>query len=114
MDGYKLTELHDIAWLVEKTTAEHRLRLKTDKYCGATTEINLQISPGKAVHHSKPCSKNFTAIKRPPVRAMMNLQRRNLRQHQQGGLLKDTGIFCGKAKKTISQKLEILQSVLHL
>lgn len=45
-DGDNLREFDDCTWLVVKAAAEHRLRLKTDKYRGATTEINLQTSPG--------------------------------------------------------------------
>lgn len=63
-DGENMRAFDDRTWAAVKRAAEYRLHLKTDRYRDVTTELNLQTGCGRALYHSKPCYKNFTAVKR--------------------------------------------------
>ena len=119
-DGENMRAFDDRTWAAVKRAAEYRLHLKTDRYRDVTTELNLQTGCGRALYHSKPCYKNFTAVKRsacessdePPLKKPETRRRSSHPQNDVKGLLKGSCIFCGKARKTSNQKAEILSDCL--
>jgi len=111
-----LREFDDRTWAGVKKAAELRILLKKDRYRDVTTEINLINDRGSLSYHSKPCYKNFQAVKRsssqgseePPKKKPETRQRSSIPKGDAKNLLKGMCLFCPKVRKKVSGKEERL------